>query len=248
MRQSNEEDNYMSQVQHDRDRQRIRNSELTETQQEWSDQYIQKDEILDFPEELEFDFIGNDSCDKEKLNYESIPLFTIYCANLSDKKTEVEVSLIQSLLSQMTVPSKDIVKVDPTNDYELTEYLKSSSNGQLILPLVFIRRRKLGGLEELVRILQTGELRKLIDEHHESDHFSEVEEHAPQLGVINRALEGVETVMSYFNPWSYLRRGAKSVQNELEFEVIHTNWYFRRLRRKLIFFGSNFSQNTSNAW
>jgi len=49
----------------------------------------------------------------------------------------------------------------------------------------------------------------------------------------------VETVVSYLNPLSWLRRGSKSAHatsnSHIEFDIVHTNWYSRRLRRKLRF-------------
>jgi len=138
----------------------------------------------------------------------------------------------------MNISNKDIIRIDPSKDYELISILKSPNEPLLVLPIAFLRRKRLGGSEEISKLLQSGTLKKMIEEVlSQNDIF--MEERPPQLGMLNRALGGV---ISYMNPWNWFARtgDSKSLQNLIEFEVLHSNWYFKQRPRKLIFTDQSF--------
>jgi len=108
----------------------------------------------------------------------------------------------------------------------------------------FYGKKKIGGYKDLVALSQSGEIKRLLEsselsEERKDTYDEEDDDKALQLGVVGRTLEGVETVVSYLNPLSWLRRGSKSAHSpsnsHLDFDIVHTNWYSRRLRRKLRF-------------
>jgi hypothetical protein len=165
-----------------------------------------------------------------------IPLFSVFIPTNPSQQQTVEITQIESLFSQMNISNKNIIKIDPSTDYELISILKLNPNDPLVLPVAFLRRKRLGGLEELSKLSQLGTLRTMIDEVlSQEDIF--MEERPPQLGMINRALGGV---ISYINPWYWFRRETKASDNHPEFEVTHSNWYFQQRSRKLVLTDQHF--------
>jgi len=146
------------------------------------------------------------------------------------------------------VIANDIKKVDPSNDLELTSYITQCGTIDLKFPLVYMRKNKIGGYKDLVSLHASGSIKHLLElsktEEDKRDTLEEDDDDdkALQLGMLSRTLEGVETVVSYLNPLSWLWRSSKgqspgqaSLNMSNDFDVIHTNWYSRRLRRKMRF-------------
>lgn len=190
--------------------------------------------IIDIPPEV---------MPKQEDQAPKLPLFAIYTDSNTGTSTSADMSAIEQLLATVGVNASDIRKVDLANDYELAGWIKAQCNGDFIFPLVFMRKQRIGGLEALQQLSQNGELQKLISLDRSGERKDDDDDDCaagPQLGVLDRALERVETVVSYFNPLGWIRWGSKnnttgSASDTVEYDVIHTNWYWRHLRRKLRF-------------
>eukprot|EP01128_Nolandella_sp_AFSM9_P004464 TRINITY_DN2007_c0_g1_i1.p1 TRINITY_DN2007_c0_g1~~TRINITY_DN2007_c0_g1_i1.p1 ORF type:complete len:664 (+),score=204.17 TRINITY_DN2007_c0_g1_i1:65-1993(+) len=194
--------------------------------------------------------------EKPSLIYDLIPelpLFSIYYNSKDDSSDTAPVrNTIKKFLSTIPVAPKDIKEVDLATDYELGGFIKAQGNGvPLVYPVVFLRATFVGNLEALVAWRASGKLTRQINgdmsDSENGDSGSDLpsgpvpvssDASAPSLGVLDKALEGMETMASYLNPLSWLpwsTTKSPSTDDSMEFDVIHTNWYWRKLRRKFRF-------------
>lgn len=123
--------------------------------------------------------------------------------------------------------------VDLSHDYELASWVRSKAGK---LPAVFVQSRPLGDLTGLApekiraRVLET--------ECAEADKDEAAS--PPPLGMVDKALEGVEALMRSLNPLQWWRKEAPQANTGEEVSVVHTNWYWRHLPRRLHFLDTAF--------
>jgi len=180
----------------------------------------------------------------------SLPLFSIYLRKSSLTKKNIDDTIsMKKILAESGVPETDVKEVDPSNDIELTGFIKAKCRGQLKFPILFIRDEMIGGLEALQKIQQDGTLTERIarDKANQNtsprstktsqDDITESQQSTQEIsmGVLNTALEKAENVLSYLNPLNWFRGGKQTDKDEsvIEFNVIHTNWYWRQQTRVL---------------
>eukprot|EP00029_Vermamoeba_vermiformis_P005876 TRINITY_DN215_c0_g1_i1.p1 TRINITY_DN215_c0_g1~~TRINITY_DN215_c0_g1_i1.p1 ORF type:complete len:579 (+),score=239.80 TRINITY_DN215_c0_g1_i1:128-1864(+) len=180
----------------------------------------------------------------------SLPLFSIYLRKSSLTKKNIDDTVaMKKVLVEAGVPETDVKEVDPSNDIELTGFIKAKCRGQLKFPILFIRDEMIGGLEALQKMQQDGLLIERIarDKANQTtsprsnkvsqDDISESQQSTQELsmGVLNAALEKAENVLSYLNPLNWFRGGKQTDKDDtvIEFSVIHTNWYWRQQTRVL---------------
>lgn len=180
----------------------------------------------------------------------SLPLFSIYLRKSSLTKKNIDDTVaMKKVLAEAGVPETDVKEVDPSNDIELTGFIKAKCRGQLKFPILFIRDEMIGGLEALQKIQQDGSLIERIarDKANQNtsprsnkvsqDDITESQQSTQELsmGVLNTALEKAENVLSYLNPLNWFRGGKQTDKDDsvIELSVIHTNWYWRQQTRVL---------------
>jgi len=173
------------------------------------------------------------------------PKFTIYHNSLhSTDKTIEEKKEIKKLLLSLGSLESDIKEVDLARDFELAGFIKAKGGGQVPILGVLMRTEIIGDVQLLKQKIESGEILKML-----KDDASQIGKLTPQelqLGILDRCLEGAESlfsVLNLLNPLSWLGWNSKikpTDQVAIEFEVIHTNWYWRCLRRLLRFHGTYF--------
>jgi glutaredoxin len=180
----------------------------------------------------------------------SLPLFSIYLRKSSLTKKNIDDTLaMKKLLTEAGVSEADVKEVDPSNDIELTGFIKAKCKGHLKFPILFIRDEMIGGLEDLQKMQQDGSLIERIarDKANQNasprsnkvsqDDITESQQTTQEvsMGVLNTALEKAENVLSYLNPLNWFRGGKQTDKDDsvIEFSVIHTNWYWRQQTRVL---------------
>jgi len=167
-----------------------------------------------------------------------IPLFTIYYMEINDVVNEQISNCRKYLISKVDVNENDIVNVNISNDYELIGYITEQCGGVLTLPIVMCKRTYIGGYETLKQLHIKGEIQVLISNDEPQLHDEEQSgKDVPQLGVISKAIESVDHLLSTLNPLNYFSWGKKDtdLSNMEIFEVVHTNWYNRSQIRKFHF-------------
>lgn len=180
----------------------------------------------------------------------SLPLFSIYLRKSSLTKKHIDDTVaMKKVLTEAGVVESDVKEVDPSNDIELTGFIKAKCKGHLKFPILFIRDEMIGGLEALQKMQQEGSLIERIarDKANQNasprsnkvsqDDISESQQSTQEvsMGVLNTALEKAENVLSYLNPLNWFRGGKQSDKDDsvIELSVIHTNWYWRQQTRVL---------------
>eukprot|EP01127_Copromyxa_protea_P005053 TRINITY_DN14882_c0_g1_i1.p1 TRINITY_DN14882_c0_g1~~TRINITY_DN14882_c0_g1_i1.p1 ORF type:complete len:424 (-),score=92.13 TRINITY_DN14882_c0_g1_i1:38-1201(-) len=158
------------------------------------------------------------------------PLFTI-CYKAAEEESTRDIKEIKGFILSIdpsNIAEKDIRLADITEDIELIGLIKALS-GELNLPAIFIQRSYIGGFSRLQELHTANKLKDYLSLTSASSE--------PELRVIDKALEGVEALMSFINPMSWIWSSSSSAESTApEFEVIHTNWYYRQLKRKFRFF------------
>jgi glutaredoxin-related protein len=190
--------------------------------------------LADIDEES-FDFIGQRDLSFEDGDSPSPPKFTIYIRSTSmTKKIIDDIIAIKQILNAVGA-GDDVKEVDLAHDIELAGFIKAKCNGVLKFPIVFMRDEYLGGFETLKTLHENGTLVEKLNKDKQQRITGRTASNALQLNILDRCLETAENVFSYLNPLNWFR-GSKQPQkdeNVVEFDVIHTNWYWRHLRRKL---------------
>jgi len=172
---------------------------------------------------------------------------------LGDDESTVEYTgavTIQRFLVSAGVNEADIKVVDLKNDFELASMIKSIANSlpnNADSPIVFVKGKYLGDEQRLRQIFSSGDIQSTIanilaTQTDVSAGHARSTVDVPRLGMLDRTLENVETVFSYLNPVGWLRK-ANTTEKSLdvvEFDVIHTNWYWRNQKRKLQFHPQGF--------
>jgi len=100
----------------------------------------------------------------------------------------------------------------------------------------------IGNLKDVQTVISNGEMQKMLSGLLIDSPHKDTNQPAISLGVLDRALEGFETVLHYFNPLGWVKWGKKKSSKDAgtEFDVVHTNWYWRNQRRKLRFSDKGF--------
>eukprot|EP01130_Rhizamoeba_saxonica_P000163 TRINITY_DN10163_c0_g1_i1.p1 TRINITY_DN10163_c0_g1~~TRINITY_DN10163_c0_g1_i1.p1 ORF type:complete len:481 (-),score=99.71 TRINITY_DN10163_c0_g1_i1:23-1465(-) len=165
------------------------------------------------------------------------PLFSIYTRQNSLTTQQIHnINEMKQLLYSIKIPDHLIEEIDLSNQFELVGYIKVRFREDFEPPVIFFQRKVIGELEDLRRRIEAGDVQDWVQSPPEEEFDPDLDREEPRLGLIGKTLETVELVGSYLNPLSYIKWGSSSTKIQgKEFNVIHTNWYFRNLRRKFVF-------------
>jgi len=146
------------------------------------------------------------------------------------------ISIKKILELKYNVRSEEIKTIDISNDFEIMGSIFLITKEEK-LPMLVIGNNFIGGLNNIIEFDATN-LNNIIKNGREENLESIIEEkYIPQdLGVFNRLLQNVELVVSWINPFNYFKSKIHNDFSQMkQFDVIHTNWYYRKLNRKFCF-------------
>lgn len=109
-------------------------------------------------------------------------------------------------------------------------------------PVLFLKTHLIGSIEDVKEAQKNGRLQQLIDEDKKNSAAGDggLAMEMPvelQLNVLDKCLNAAETVLSWFNPvsWLWRTKPQEAPKDVVDFEVVQSNWYWRHQRRKLRF-------------
>ena len=167
----------------------------------------------------------------------SLPKVAIYKCEDTPFSDEV-LGRIQKVFTSRGVEEGEIRVVDVTNDYEMQTHLQSQS-GEPSFPIISICGHNVAGEEALSRLAaETGAIERHLQATHPLGKEDDLE-----LGSFGKMLGAGETIATGMGsiislPFSLLWSAPPPEKSEsglsgedVEFRVVHTNWYYRRLHR-----------------
>jgi len=161
-------------------------------------------------------------------------------------------SRIKKVFISRGVQEGDLRVVDVTNDYEMQTILLSQSGGRdsSSFPIISICGHTVGGEEALFRLAaQTGAIERHLQtrNYHLGGNQKNLElgNFDKMLGAGESFAAGMGSIISL--PFSLLwsappQDNTTKAEESVEFKVIHTNWYYRRLHRIFKFDGEKISR------
>ena len=176
------------------------------------------------------------------------PVVSVYIRSDTDQSvTDANLTKIKAIFTLKDIASEDVRVLDVTHDYEFQRYLKERCGGRLPFPVIFIRDHPVGDLNDLLALQnQGGKIDELLKDRPENN-GEDASDSSPsssdlELGFMDKCLNvgeyvvgGVSTMLWLpitiitwpFRSDSTPEKGA----NDVDIHVIHTNWYWRNLRR-----------------
>lgn len=177
---------------------------------------------------------------------ENVPLIQLHHDSNTPQETMKKVF---SLLGKIGVESSEVRSLDISEDFEMKGFLKSQHHSnELQLPYLFLKTQPLGSYDELTAF-ERPKLKECVEKARKGEDFNPRDflvpsegSTRPQMGYFDSALGGVETLLSYLNPFSYFRGNCNGelLSGDNIFDVLHTNWYGRHLERKFKFLDTTF--------
>lgn len=167
---------------------------------------------------------------------------------------------ILHVLEEQDVPRAHVAIVDASADFELMSFLKKTfPNGeQLSFPLVKLGDTPIGGVEELAELVKDEERAAtlLARAYSQEGELAVAEQAADPVyvgrGVLDSCLDAAEYVGHGVSSllwlpvtlltWPFSRSAPEIPKGprDVDFEVVHTNWYWRNLKRRFRFADAHF--------
>ena len=171
----------------------------------------------------------------------------IYTRGAQDVNNNQEtlVNDIKNLLADKGITQEEYTIMDTSENQELAAYLKEScGNKEITFPIVDILRIPVGNIDQLKKILSDANNVQRIKN---GDFAYEGSGKFVGQGVLDHCLDAAEYVISgvksvLWSPVSFVGWLAGYGKSSLtkgavdhDFEIVHTNWYWRNLKRKFRF-------------
>lgn len=196
--------------------------------------------------------------EKKKQDEIKIAKITIYTRKLQEEKgneQEPIVKEITKLFIDNGFKQEDIFVSDVSHDMELASFLKEICKNTESYPLVCAGNLPIGTVEHVRKLVSDSEkLQSLHNGTYQPDFLTQ--DQADSLregtgtvgrGVLDHGLDAVEYVISSVGsllwlpvnivtyPFRSAKEELKKETDDLDFEIVHTNWYWRNLRRTFRF-------------
>jgi len=164
---------------------------------------------------------------------------------------------IKELFTNNGINEDEILINDVSSDMELASYLKEiCKQDEIQYPLVCAGNLPIGGVKRVQALVDNKDkLQQLIDGNYEPEFLTEEQTNSLKdgtgvfvgQGVFDHCLDAAEYVLSGVSTilWSpvtiltYPFRSAKEElkkgDEDLDFDIVHTNWYWRNLKRRFRF-------------
>lgn len=213
----------------------------------------------DFEDELTKEFENSQIIDTSA---EEAPIPKVMILeNKAAEKTEEDENETKELLAFLVKygvdTDEDVKFVDVSHDAELAGFVHEKVNQdaetpvQIKYPFVCIHGRTVGQLSDLKRLAAAGQFRDLLNK---EDVDLDVRVSGTGVyvgqGILDHCLDAAEYVASGVSSvlllpvtivtWPFRSGASNSTPEGIDFDVVHTNWYWRNLKRKFRFCEESF--------
>lgn len=208
------------------------------------------------PTECEADAAGvaaTDSASERLAEISLEPIAAVFTRTQSlkdDEKEQERVALERVIekLNTVDVPREHVCIVDASSDFELMSFLKETFGGEVSFPLVKVGAKYVGSVEQL-EAMPAEEIAAIAGAAYEQSTGPEEAHDTVYVGrgVLDACLDAAEyaaygvsslvwlpvTLLTW--PFSRSTPEIPKGPRDVEFDLVHTNWYWRNLKRRFRF-------------